>query len=84
MSLDGLVPFVYLVWLGVLRLGLNEVVIVQLPKYPCIKRKDSFIQFFAITGILLLSMRSLGQKYRINDPQDENSLSRRARLPHRA
>ncbi|XP_058107476.1 uncharacterized protein LOC131251030 [Magnolia sinica] len=31
------------------------------------KRKDSFIQLFFMTGILLLSMRSLGQKYRIND-----------------
>ncbi|KAF3435065.1 hypothetical protein FNV43_RR22152 [Rhamnella rubrinervis] len=31
------------------------------------KRKDSFIQFFAMTGILLLSVRSLGQKYRIHD-----------------
>ncbi|KAK9170028.1 hypothetical protein Syun_002168 [Stephania yunnanensis] len=40
------------------------------------ERLDSFIQFFAITGILLLSMRSLGQKYRINDLQDENSALR--------
>ncbi|KAK9109385.1 hypothetical protein Sjap_017445 [Stephania japonica] len=40
------------------------------------KRKDSFIQFFAMTGILLLSMRSLGQKYRINDLQDDNSALR--------
>ncbi|KAG8378027.1 hypothetical protein BUALT_Bualt08G0095500 [Buddleja alternifolia] len=31
------------------------------------KRKQSFIQFFAMTGILLLSCRSLGQKYRIHD-----------------
>ncbi|KAK9134481.1 hypothetical protein Syun_013811 [Stephania yunnanensis] len=38
--------------------------------------KDSFIQLFAITGILLLSMRSLGQKCRINDLQDENSALR--------
>ncbi|KAK9114327.1 hypothetical protein Syun_021124 [Stephania yunnanensis] len=36
MGLDSLVPFVYLVWLGVLRLGLNEVVYVHLPKYPYI------------------------------------------------
>ncbi|KAK9166647.1 hypothetical protein Scep_001838 [Stephania cephalantha] len=36
MGLDSLVPFVYLVWLGVLRLGLNEVVHVHLPKYPYI------------------------------------------------
>ncbi|EPS60944.1 hypothetical protein M569_13857, partial [Genlisea aurea] len=31
------------------------------------KRKHSFLQFFAMTGILMLSFRSLGQKYRIND-----------------
>ncbi|KAF9600477.1 hypothetical protein IFM89_009392 [Coptis chinensis] len=37
-----------------------------------IKRKDSFIQFFAMTGILLLSMRSLGQKYRIHNLQEDN------------
>ncbi|KAL7155579.1 hypothetical protein ABFS83_03G084700 [Erythranthe nasuta] len=30
-----------------------------------IKRKHSFAQFFAMTGILLLSCRSLGQKYRM-------------------
>lgn len=36
------------------------------------KRKDSFIQFFAMTGILLLSIRSLGQKYRIKDLQEDN------------
>ncbi|RYR48725.1 hypothetical protein Ahy_A07g034791 [Arachis hypogaea] len=35
-------------------------------------RKDSFIQWFAMTGILLLSMRSLGQKYRIHSLQEEN------------
>ncbi|XP_015893486.3 uncharacterized protein LOC107427616 [Ziziphus jujuba] len=36
-----------------------------------VKRKDSFIQFFAMTGILLLSVRSLGQKYRIHDLQED-------------
>ncbi|GMH04654.1 hypothetical protein Nepgr_006494 [Nepenthes gracilis] len=35
------------------------------------KRKHSFIQFFATTGILLLSVRSLGQKYRIHDLQED-------------
>lgn len=35
------------------------------------KRKDSFIQFFAMTGILLLSIRSLGQKYRIHDLEED-------------
>ncbi|OVA10874.1 hypothetical protein BVC80_8879g12 [Macleaya cordata] len=37
-----------------------------------IKRKDSFIQLFAMAGILLLSMRSLGQKYRLHDLQEDN------------
>ncbi|EEF52818.1 uncharacterized protein LOC8267868 [Ricinus communis] len=37
------------------------------------KRKDSFIQFFAMTGILLLSVRSLGQKYRIHDLEEDMS-----------
>ncbi|XP_057435126.1 uncharacterized protein LOC130727872 [Lotus japonicus] len=36
-----------------------------------IKRKDSFIQLFAMTGILLLSMRSLGQKYRIHGLEED-------------
>ncbi|KAI8549019.1 hypothetical protein RHMOL_Rhmol07G0318700 [Rhododendron molle] len=40
------------------------------------KRKDSFIQFFAMTGILLLSVRSLGQKYRLNDLQEDTSALR--------
>lgn len=40
------------------------------------KRKDSYLQFFAMTGILLLSIRSLGQKYRINDLQEDNSALR--------
>ncbi|XP_074263876.1 uncharacterized protein LOC141586520 [Silene latifolia] len=35
------------------------------------KRKHSFVQFFAMTGILLLSCRSLGQKYRIHDLQQD-------------
>ncbi|RDX69284.1 hypothetical protein CR513_51624, partial [Mucuna pruriens] len=35
------------------------------------KRKDSFIQLFAMTGILLLSMRSLSQKYRIHGLQED-------------
>ncbi|XP_076925443.1 uncharacterized protein LOC143588276 [Bidens hawaiensis] len=38
-----------------------------------IKRKHSFIQFFAMTGIFLLSMRSVGQKYRIQDLQDDTA-----------
>lgn len=35
------------------------------------KRKDSFIQLFAMTGILLLSMRSLGQKYKIHGLEED-------------
>nr|KYP64803.1 hypothetical protein KK1_019411 [Cajanus cajan] len=35
------------------------------------KRKDSFIQLFAMTGILLLSMRSLGQKYKIHSLEED-------------
>ncbi|KAL9312596.1 hypothetical protein ACSQ67_018048 [Phaseolus vulgaris] len=35
------------------------------------KRKDSFIQLFAMTGILLLSMRSLGQKYKIHNLEED-------------
>lgn len=38
-----------------------------------IKRKDSFIQFFAMTGILLLSMRSVGQKYKIQELEDDTA-----------
>ncbi|KAL6524900.1 hypothetical protein OROMI_030493 [Orobanche minor] len=37
------------------------------------KRKHSFIQFIAMTGILLLSCRSLGQKYRIHNLNEENA-----------
>ncbi|ESR48534.1 hypothetical protein KPL70_016734 [Citrus sinensis] len=37
------------------------------------KHKHSFIQLFAMTGILLLSVRSLGQKYRIHDLQEDTS-----------
>ncbi|XP_042494146.1 uncharacterized protein LOC122073614 [Macadamia integrifolia] len=40
------------------------------------KRKDSFIQLFVMTGIFLLSMRSLGQKYRINNLQEDTSALR--------
>ncbi|XVE69648.1 hypothetical protein DITRI_Ditri10aG0007100 [Diplodiscus trichospermus] len=38
-----------------------------------VKYKHTFIQFFAVTGILLLSVRSLGQKYRIHDLQDDTA-----------
>ncbi|KAI9109243.1 hypothetical protein K1719_019866 [Acacia pycnantha] len=35
------------------------------------KHKHSFIQLAAVTGILLLSCRSLGQKYRIHNLQED-------------
>ncbi|KAM1952996.1 hypothetical protein ACFX15_007403 [Malus domestica] len=38
-----------------------------------VKRKDSFIQFFAITRILLLNARLLGQKYRLHDLQKDTT-----------
>ncbi|KAK3038875.1 hypothetical protein RJ639_028597 [Escallonia herrerae] len=44
-----------------------------------LKRKDSFIQFFVMTGILLLSVRSVGQKYRIHDLQEDMSALRKER-----
>lgn len=37
------------------------------------KRKGSFIQFFAMTGILLLSLRSAGQKYRLKELEEDNA-----------
>ncbi|KAK9063956.1 hypothetical protein SSX86_017828 [Deinandra increscens subsp. villosa] len=38
-----------------------------------LKRKHSFIQFFAMTGIFMLSMRSVGQKYRIRDLEEDTA-----------
>ncbi|KAK8596601.1 hypothetical protein V6N13_001216 [Hibiscus sabdariffa] len=38
-----------------------------------LKYKHNFIQFFAMTGILLLSVRSLGQKYRMHDLQEDTA-----------
>lgn len=35
------------------------------------KHKQSFFQFFVMTGVLLLSVRSLGQKYRLSNLQDD-------------
>ncbi|KAL0903292.1 hypothetical protein M5K25_027661 [Dendrobium thyrsiflorum] len=43
------------------------------------KRKGSFIQLFVMTNILFLSLRSLGQKYRITELADENSNLREER-----
>lgn len=41
-----------------------------------IKRKHGFLHLFVMTGILMLSMRSLGQKYRIRDLSRDNDLLR--------
>ncbi|KAA0064625.1 hypothetical protein IC582_015257 [Cucumis melo] len=38
-----------------------------------LKHKDGLIQLLAMTGILLLSCRSLGQKYRINNLQEDTT-----------
>lgn len=38
-----------------------------------VKYKHNFIQFFAMTGILMLSLRSLGQKYRIHDLEEDTA-----------
>ncbi|XP_073011304.1 uncharacterized protein [Typha latifolia] len=37
------------------------------------KRKDGFVQLFLMTGILMLSLRSLGQKYRINELSNDTA-----------
>ncbi|CAA7020126.1 unnamed protein product [Microthlaspi erraticum] len=38
------------------------------------KNKQSFFQFAAMTGILLLSFRSVSQKYRIHDLEEDTSV----------
>ncbi|XP_044510449.1 uncharacterized protein LOC123228978 [Mangifera indica] len=38
-----------------------------------IKNKHSFIQLFAMTGIFLLSAKSLAQKYRLRDLEEDTS-----------
>ncbi|KAG0474283.1 hypothetical protein HPP92_013969 [Vanilla planifolia] len=43
------------------------------------KRKESFVQFFVMTGIFFLSMKSLGQKYQIHELSEENSNLREER-----
>ncbi|XP_030463616.2 uncharacterized protein LOC115683285 [Syzygium oleosum] len=43
------------------------------------KHKHSFIQFAAMTGILLLSLRSLGQKYRIHGLLEDTAALREER-----
>lgn len=42
-----------------------------------IKNKTSYIQLFFMTGVMLLSMRSLGQKYRISDLEEDISFIRK-------
>lgn len=41
------------------------------------KNKTSYIQLFFMTGVMLLSMRSLGQKYRIGDLEEDISSIRK-------
>ncbi|KAG9442116.1 hypothetical protein H6P81_017970 [Aristolochia fimbriata] len=36
-----------------------------------LKRKHSFIQLFLMTGVMLLSMKSLSQKYHINNLEQD-------------
>ncbi|XP_068646459.1 uncharacterized protein [Aristolochia californica] len=36
-----------------------------------LQRKHSFVHFFLMTGVMLLSMKSLGQKYRINNLEQD-------------
>ncbi|PKA46151.1 hypothetical protein AXF42_Ash015443 [Apostasia shenzhenica] len=43
------------------------------------KRKESFIQFFVMTGIFFISLKSLGQKYRISELAEEISVLREER-----
>ncbi|KAG2321107.1 hypothetical protein Bca52824_014320 [Brassica carinata] len=38
------------------------------------KNKQSFFQFAAMTGILLLSFRSVSQKYRIHDLEEDTAV----------
>lgn len=40
------------------------------------KQKSSFVQFFIMTGILLTSLRSLGQKYRIYELTEDGAALR--------
>ncbi|KAE9603515.1 hypothetical protein Lal_00002053 [Lupinus albus] len=35
------------------------------------KRKDSYIQFIAMTAILMVSMKSVSQKYRVHSLEEE-------------
>ncbi|EOA38939.1 hypothetical protein CARUB_v10011343mg [Capsella rubella] len=38
------------------------------------RNRQSFFQFFAMTGILLLSFRSVSQKYRIHDQEEDTAV----------
>ncbi|EOA25691.1 hypothetical protein CARUB_v10019044mg [Capsella rubella] len=38
------------------------------------RNRQSFFQFFAMTGILLLSFRSVSQKYRIHDLEEDTAV----------
>uniref|UniRef100_A0A7N0T0B6 Uncharacterized protein n=1 Tax=Kalanchoe fedtschenkoi TaxID=63787 RepID=A0A7N0T0B6_KALFE len=40
------------------------------------KHRQGFFQFFIMTGVLLLSVRSLGQKYRLSDLREDTAALR--------
>ena len=43
------------------------------------KRKDGFVQLFLMAGVLMMSLRSLGQKHRLRDLADDAADLRRER-----
>ncbi|CAD6337249.1 unnamed protein product [Miscanthus lutarioriparius] len=49
------------------------------------KRKEGFVQLFLMAGVFMMSLRSLGQKHRLNDLAVDNADLRRERedLSHR-
>jgi hypothetical protein len=43
------------------------------------KREDGFVQLFLMAGVLMMSLRSLGQKHRLHDLADDAADLRRER-----
>ncbi|EER90593.1 hypothetical protein BDA96_01G028900 [Sorghum bicolor] len=41
------------------------------------KRKDGFVQLFLMAGVFMMSLRSLGQKHRLRDLDDDTADLRR-------
>ncbi|KAK9083779.1 hypothetical protein Scep_030250 [Stephania cephalantha] len=81
MGLDSLVPFVYLVWLGVLRLGLNEVVHVHLLKYPLVKNTKTPISLIYHLFALKIELSLLVKIGFFVAPPPEDRLEDRSVLP---